>query len=280
MGETGRPSNTYYRALLKYCLSQATAFTLFLADKAGFWRRNSGFGAYVTRLRAELSGLLQPLGPVAYPVLVELLLRLRAPVPGVHPQELELLSKSRVYAGVIGVSRRSPAHALRWFEMGNTLPIRSHGICQKAGDGFPVRQLRARRCQGKGHPSRNNGRNPAIISTVLQLTWPVSHSGRPGKERERNKTPIPVLLGVPVRWTVRIYQSHAWSILCGGAPSGPLKKMGYGDCPGSPDRKDLTAPCPKLRPMRWDCRRDTRTSWPKTITTGRNVSRAIPLSRR
>ena len=66
---------------------------------------------------------------------------------------------------------------------GNTLPIRSHGICQKAGDGFPVRQPRARGCHGKGHPSRNNGRNPALFSTVVQLTWPVSCSGRPGKVR-------------------------------------------------------------------------------------------------
>ena len=118
MGETGHPSNTYYRTPLKYCLSQATTFTLFLADKAGFWRRNSGFEAHVTRLRAELSGLLQPLGPVAYPVLLELLLRLRAPVPGVHPQELELLSKSRVYAAVRAILRRSPVPALGWCAMG------------------------------------------------------------------------------------------------------------------------------------------------------------------
>ena len=63
----------------------ATIFTLFLADKAGFWRRDLGPKAQMTEPHGPRSATVQPLGLAAHPVLRELPRRLRSPARGCIP---------------------------------------------------------------------------------------------------------------------------------------------------------------------------------------------------
>ena len=57
----------------KYCLSRGTSFTLFLADTAGFRRRDLGLKAQVMRPHEPQSTIVQTLDLVMHPVPWELL---------------------------------------------------------------------------------------------------------------------------------------------------------------------------------------------------------------
>ena len=84
----------------------ATIFTLFLADKAGFWRRDLGPKAQMTEPHGPRSATVQPLGLAAHPVLRELPRRLRSPARGCIPGSYNSGLTSRVSAAVRGILRR------------------------------------------------------------------------------------------------------------------------------------------------------------------------------
>ena len=69
----------------KYCLSRDTSFTLFLADTAGFRRRDLDLKAQVMRPHEPQSTIVQTLDLVMHPVPWELLRRLRSPARGSFP---------------------------------------------------------------------------------------------------------------------------------------------------------------------------------------------------